>query len=115
MLRGKRYEMRTPLWFMASLVVTLVVLSWLADSAATQHIVTGTVAEVEAGEWMSVANDTTDPVGVRIALRQTTAYKGSPAAIKPGVLVSVWYRSVGERRPVADKVHVLADAGAGSR
>jgi hypothetical protein len=96
--------------FMASLVVVFVVLSVLADSRATQRIVTGTIGEFEVGEWMSVANETTDPMGFQIALRETTAYEGSPAVIKPGVRVTVWYRSVAERRPVADKVRVLADA-----
>lgn len=95
--------------FVASLVVALVVLSVLADSRATQRIVTGTVTEAEAGEWMSVANEQTDPEGFPITLRETV-YEGDPGAIKPGVRVTVWYRSVGERRFVADKVRVLADA-----
>jgi hypothetical protein len=92
--------------FMASLVVAFVVLSVLADSGASQRIVTGTVGEFEAGESMSVAND---GMYVRIALREATVYGGSPAAIKPGVRVTVWCRSVAERRPVADKVRVLPD------
>lgn len=56
---------------------------------------------------------------MRLALRETTAYEGQgshhaldPAAIKPGVRVRVWYRGVGERHPVADKVRVLVDAAA---
>jgi hypothetical protein len=94
--------------FIASLVVAFVVLSVLADRGAPQRgIVTGTVGEFEAGEWMSVADYNTH---VRLALRETTVYGGSPAAIKPGVRVTVWYRFVAERRPVADKVRVLADA-----
>ena len=48
--------MRTLGAFMASLVVAFVVLSVLADSGASTHIDTGTVAEVHAGEWMLVAN-----------------------------------------------------------
>jgi hypothetical protein len=95
--------------FMASLVVAFIVLSVLADRRAPQRIVTGTIREFEAGEWLSVAIYTTDPTGFPIALRET-AYEGSPAAIKPGARVTVWYRSVGERRFVADKVRVLADA-----
>jgi hypothetical protein len=42
-----------------------------------------------------------------VALRETTAYEGDPAAIKPGIRVTVWYRSVGERRLLADKVRML--------
>jgi hypothetical protein len=45
MLRDKGYEMRTLLGFMASIVITLMVLLSLADSATTQHIVTGSVAD----------------------------------------------------------------------
>ena len=96
--------------FMASLVVAFVVLSALADRRAPQRIVTGTIRESEAGEWLSVATHTTDPKGFQIALRETTGYDGSPAAIKPGARVTIWYRSVGERRFVADKVRVFVDA-----
>jgi hypothetical protein len=95
---------------MVSLVVAFVVLSALADRRAPQRIVTGTIREFEAGEWLSVAPYATDPKGFPIALREMTAYEGSPAAIKPGARVTVWYRSVGERRFVADKVRVFADA-----
>jgi ABC-type metal ion transport system substrate-binding protein len=102
--------MRTWCAFMASLIVAFVVLSALADRRSPQRIVTGTTREFEAGQWLSVATHTTDPKGVPIALRETTAYEGSPAAIKPGARVTVWYRSVGERRFVADKVRVLTDA-----
>lgn len=110
--------MRTWRAFMASLVVAFVVLSVLIDSgASTQVVVTGTVAEFQAGEWISVVNEQADPRGFPIALRDTTVYEGRehdsaivPAAIKPGVRVTVWYRSVAERRLVADKVRVLANA-----
>ena len=95
---------------LASLAVAFVVLSALADRRAPQRIVSGTIHEFEAGEGLSVATHTTDPKGFPIALRDTTAYEGSPAAIKPGARVTVWYRSVGERRFVADKVRVLTDA-----
>jgi hypothetical protein len=99
--------MRTLGAFMASLVVAFVVVSVLADrGASTQRIATGTVAEVHAGEWMLVANE-----GMRlpVALRET-AYEGNPAAIKAGIRVTVWYRFVAERRPLADKVRILGDA-----
>ena len=98
--------------FAASLIVAFVVLSVLADSGTPQLVITGTVAKFKAREWISVANEATDPIGATnpmglwIILRDTTTYEGSPAAIKPGVRVTVWYRSVGERRPIADKVRV---------
>jgi hypothetical protein len=60
----------------------------------------------------------TDPGGIQIALRATTEYEGrehdavlDPVAIKPGVRVTIWYRSLWERRPVADKVRVLPQTG----
>ena len=102
--------MRTPRAFIASLIVAFIVLSALVDRGAPQRIVTGTIRESEAGKWLSVATSMTNPMGFQIALRETTAYEGRPAAIKAGARVTVWYRSVGERRFVADKVRVLADA-----
>lgn len=94
--------------FIALLAVAFVVLSVLADRGpSTQRVATGTVAEVHAGEWMLVAYP-----GVRlpVALRETTTYEGNPADLKPGIRVTVWYRGVAERRPVADRVRVPADA-----
>jgi hypothetical protein len=93
---------------MASLVVALVVLlSALAQRRATQWAVTGTVAEFKAGEWITLVDS---PMEAPIALRKATTYAGNPAAIMPGSRVTVWWRSVGEPQPVADKVRVLADA-----
>ena len=100
--------MRTWRVFMASLIVAFVMLSAHADRGATQLVVTGTVAEFHAGEWISVARSGFDPM-FRIALGETTTYDGSPAAIKPGVRVTVSYRGVGERLPKADNVRVLPD------
>ena len=94
--------------FMALLVVAFVVLSVLADRGrSAQRKATGTVAEVHSGEWILVSN-----VGMRLPLSlvETTDYEGNASAIQPGARVTVWYRSVGERRPVADKVQLLDDA-----
>ena len=68
--------------FMASLIVAFVALSALADRHAPQHIVSGTIRDFEAGEWLSVATHTTDRKGFPIALGENTGYEGSPAAIK---------------------------------
>jgi hypothetical protein len=70
-------------------------------------VATGTVAEVHAGDWMLVTN-----VGMElpVALSETTVYEGNPGGIKPGTRVTVWYRNVAERRLVANKVRMLADA-----
>ncbi len=64
----------------------------------------GTVLEFEPGQWLSFTNEMVDPGGIRITLGERTVYEGP--AIEPGVIVTVWYRSVAERRPVADKVRV---------
>jgi len=98
--------MRTKRAFMASLVVAFVLLSALAYHGASQRVITGTVRESEAGEWLSVAAHTMEKA-FPITLRETTRYEGSPAAIAPGARVTIWYRSIGERRFVADKVRVL--------
>jgi hypothetical protein len=94
--------------FMASLVATFVVLSALAYQGAPQRTTTGTVIQFEPGEWITVANEQTDPKGFQIALRETTAYDGNTAALQTGVHVTVWWKSVGERRFVADRVLVLS-------
>jgi hypothetical protein len=99
--------MRTMGAFIVSVVVALVVISALTGRDAAQRVVTGTVDGYVNGQWISVANETTDPAGFQIALRETTAWEGNPVLIKRGIRVTVWYRSVAERRPVADKVRVF--------
>jgi hypothetical protein len=96
--------------FVASLLVSFVALSVLADSGrAARRVMTGTVTEWHGDTLIRVANEQTGPRGVEIALRETV-YDGDPTDIAPGVRVTVWYRSVGERRFIADKVRVLLDA-----
>lgn len=93
--------------FIASLFVAFVLLSALADrGAAPRHVVSGWVAEMDAGEWMVVRN-----IGTRVpvSLRTSTTYEGNRSALRPGGRVMVWYRIVGERRFVADKVRMLGD------
>jgi len=99
--------MRTKHAFMASLVVAFVLLSALAYKGAPQHSATGTIVEFEADQWIAVASERTNPKGFQIALRKTTIYERSQTALKPGIRVTVWYRGVGERRFVADRVRVL--------
>ena len=99
-----RLKARVPV-FLVTLVVTFVLLSALVDrGAGTQRVASGTIAELHAGDWMLVTNG-----GMRlpVALRSTTRYEGNPDAIKPGVRVTVWYRSVGEQRLLAEKVRIL--------
>jgi hypothetical protein len=68
--------------------------------------VTGTVIEWNAGASISVGRDQ-NPRGFPITLRRNTAYEGDIRAIRSGVRVTVWYRNVGERQMVAEKVRVL--------
>ena len=92
--------------FLASLVAAFVVLSVFPDHRANQRVVTGIVAEVHAGEWFFVANEGTR---LPVAVTRKTAFEGNASAIRPGSRVTVWYRGVGERRPVADRVRLLGD------
>ena len=66
--------MRTTGAFIVSVVVALVVISALAGRDAAQRVVTGTVGGYVNGQWISVVNETTDPTGFQIALRETTAW-----------------------------------------
>ena len=94
--------------FLIALGAAFVGLSLAADkSAGGRSVVTGTVIEWRAGESIRVAGASTDPRGFEIALRRNTAYEGDTRSMKSGVRVTVWYRNVGERRLVADKVRVL--------
>jgi hypothetical protein len=97
-----------------ALLVAFVVLWMVADKGGPQGVRTGVVAALHPGEWISVANNGIDPNAFPIALRETTTYEAGedgapfdPAAIRTGLRVTVWYRSVAERRLVADKVRVL--------
>ena len=68
--------------------------------------VTGTVTEWHAGESIAVGRHQ-NPKGFAMTLRDDTVYEGDISTIKPGVRVTVWYRNVGERRLVVNKVQVL--------
>lgn len=95
--------------FVIALVAAFVGLSRVADrSARGQRIVTGTVTEWRANEFIAIANGQTDLEGFRIVVRNThTVYEDDTDTIQSGVRVTVWYRNVGERRLVADRVRVL--------
>ena len=98
-------------------VIGFVVLSTLADRGGVTHrVVTGTVVEFRADEpikgragVIAVINDGVDPYP--IALRGTKFDSRSGArTIGVGTRVKVWYRYVGEGRPVADKIRVLPNS-----
>jgi hypothetical protein len=110
--------------FMGSLILAFLMLSAVADRIGLdalvtlwgvvdgnpQRTVTGTVTEFHTGEWLSVATVATDTRGFRINLRDTTTYEGVPTVFMPGARVTVWYRNIGERHWVSDRVRVLAEA-----
>jgi hypothetical protein len=96
--------------FVATLLVLWVVLSRLANPGAPEQILAGKAIEYEHGQWIGIANERTDPGGVRIRLREATIFDGQKQ-IERGAPVIVWYRSLADRHPIADRVRVLlADA-----
>ena len=100
---------------MAALVVAIV-LSVVVDHAVEMpHSVTGTLVEFHAGEFLAIVNDQFEPHAM--ALRERTTYESErshgvvdPTIIEPGMQATVWYRNVGERRMVVDRVRVLEDS-----
>jgi hypothetical protein len=88
------------------LLALVVVLLFDDSRGSSVQVVTGSVVEWQAGQLISVANEQTDPRGVRIDTRVTDDL-GDRDVIETGVRVTVWYRYVGERYPVAVKVRVI--------
>ena len=113
--------MRSSRAFIGSLILAFLMLSAVADRIGLdalvtlwgvldgnpQRTVTGTVTEFHADEWLSLAPVGTKTRGFRMNLRETTTYEGEPAAITPGARVTIWYRNIGERHPVSDKIRCL--------
>jgi hypothetical protein len=105
-----------------SLLLVIALLFILSDEGESeQRALTGSVSEFHAGLSIRVTNEQTDPTGVQIALRHGTVYENgeddaavTARAITPGVRVTVWYRTVGERRPIADRVRVHASRFGGA-
>jgi hypothetical protein len=96
---------RTRHVFVVALVVSFLALSLVSEKRARTF--TGNVLAWRAGEYIEVSPAPTDPRGFQIGLRRNTIFEGDTAAIRPGVPVTVWYRNVGERRLMADRVVVL--------
>lgn len=93
--------MRGFLAFFTALVAAL----WLVSGrSAPLSSVTGVVKHVDASIGISVANDQTEPSGLGISLRDSTKFDIDPATIAPGMTVTVTYRVVGERHPIAEAV-----------
>src|SRR5262245_20211029 len=96
--------------FVLALVAAFAVASIVADrgNRARSRTITGTVTEWRPGISISIGNEQTDP-RVEFTLRDTV-YEGSTEDLRVGARVTVWYRSVGERHSVVDRVRVISDA-----
>ena len=97
--------MRKRWMFLASLIVAFMALSAAFDrQRSSTRVAIGTVAEVHAGDWLLVTNNS---MRLPVGLHETTVYDGNPAGIRSGTRVAVWYRNVAERRLAVDKVRLL--------
>jgi hypothetical protein len=86
------------------LAAALVILA--SRREAPQQTIEGTVLALDGRASLTVVNEQTDPSGLVLTLRGTRYER---EALQPGVRVKVWYRGIGERRPVASRVRVLAE------
>ena len=92
----KTHALLTALLFMIA--------SAVAERRAPQRELTGTIAAWRPGEFITLARDAG---AITLTLRDTV-YDNGPV-IQPGARVRVLYRSVGERRFIADHVRVITD------
>ena len=92
--------------FLALLIVLAVLFLVGHRSTSAVLVMTGDVVDWHPGWSITVANEQTDPGGVRINVRAAD-HDGDRDAIRSGARVAVWSRSVGELYPVAVKVRVL--------
>jgi hypothetical protein len=112
MLSGKDSTMKRASLLAAAIGV--VGISLVADKSALfvgldfrpdrPAVFTGTITEWRPGESIVVAGNQ-NPRGFELRLRHNTVYEGT---IKPGAPAMVWYRTVGERRLVVERVRVLS-------
>ena len=87
------------------LAAALVLLA--SSREAPQQTIEGTVLALDGRASLTVVNEQTDPTGMVFILRDTRYERLE--ALRDGVRVKVWCRAIGERRPVASRVHVLAE------
>ena len=66
-------------------------------------VFTGTITQWRNGESIRVANEQ-NPIGFELRLRDSTVYDGT---LRTGARATVWFRQVGERRLVVERVRVL--------
>lgn len=68
----------------------------------------GVVTEIEPGQWIRVANEMSDPRGIRLALTSTTRVEGDARGLRREAHVQIFYASTGGGS-VARRVIVLPD------
>ena len=68
---------------------------------------TGVVTHVEHNTTISSANEQTETAGLAISLCDATTFDVERTTITTGMRVTVTYRMVGERRPVAEAVRTV--------
>jgi hypothetical protein len=101
-----------------TVVVSVLALAfWSSHIVDQPNVITGMILEFHAGNWLSISSEQVEPFPM--ALGGATKYedhKSHPltelSSIRSGMRATVWYRNVGERRLVVDKVRVLEDADA---
>jgi hypothetical protein len=96
-----------------ALAVAFVGMSFVADKSAmfvgvnfqpdNPSSFTGTIAEWRPGESIWLSGDQ-NRAGFELRLRHDTVYEGIMAS---GSRATVWYRQVGERRLVVERIRVL--------
>ena len=88
-------------------LVAAVLLSVPSSREVPQQVIEGTVLAFDSNVSLIVANEQTDPDGLVVMLRDTRFERLE--VLESGARVKVWFRGIGERRPLASRVRVLAE------
>ena len=92
----------------ATFLTAMVTVSALTARRNATSTVIGRIGDFQPRGTIRIVGEQFNPAGFTLTLRDTT-FEGFAAGSAPhvGALVSVRYRMVGERRPVADRVRLL--------
>ena len=88
---------------LAFVVAVLIVLGQFAPSAG-KGAIAGHVGDYVPGESILVISDMENFSDVRITIRDSTRFNVSPTLIKLGTPITIYYRRMAERHPIADRV-----------
>ena len=93
--------------FTAVLTFVSVVLLLQERNSDSDRALIGVVTRVTA-DSITVLNDQTDPAGLVLSLQAIVRADGAyPARIETGSRIAVWYKSVGDPRPIARRIVVV--------